>query len=91
MSTYLYLMCMDHNPPLCADGESGQHMSDLPEILEDLTNRDVIAAAIGLDIFGYGSHLRSNSARFLHTHPKCRIGVRDEYGEWHHNGPKEES
>lgn len=28
MSTYIYLLCRDHNPAIQADGESGQHLTD---------------------------------------------------------------
>lgn len=45
MSTWLYLRCESHNPPLESDGESGQHLYDLPQIWADLDNRDQIAAA----------------------------------------------
>lgn len=31
MSTYIYLLCRDHNPAIQADGESGQHLTDLPQ------------------------------------------------------------
>ena len=31
MSTYIYLLCRDHSPAIRADGESGQHLSDLPQ------------------------------------------------------------
>lgn len=31
MSTYIYLLCRDHDPAIQADGESGQHLTDLPQ------------------------------------------------------------
>lgn len=43
MSTYLYLVCESHTPPIVADDESGQHLYDLPQIRSDLANRDLIA------------------------------------------------
>ena len=82
MSTYLYLLCLDHTPPLEAEGESGQHLHNLPQIRADLTNRDQIVAA--WDDWGdWGGHFRRNTARFLARHPACRIGIRDEYGVDH--------
>lgn len=40
MSTYIYLLCRDHNPAIQADGESGQHLTDLPQLRQDIANRD---------------------------------------------------
>lgn len=82
MSTYIYLECLDHNPPLCADGESGQHLYDLPQIRADLANRDRIAASFA-DGWTADHHFRRNTARFLADHPLCLIGIRDEYGVTH--------
>ena len=31
--------CLDHDPPLKADGESGQHLYDLPQIRKDIRRR----------------------------------------------------
>ena len=45
MSTWLYLQCESHDPPLENEGESGQHLYDLEQIWADLENRDRIAAA----------------------------------------------
>ena len=39
MSTWIYLECADHDPPISADGESGQHLYDLPDIREDIRRR----------------------------------------------------
>lgn len=79
MSTYIYLVCEDHEPPLLAEGESGQHVYDLPDIRRDLANRDLLvaAAAEGAEINDY---FRRNTLRFLLLHPACRIGIADEYG-----------
>lgn len=79
MSTYLYLTCLSHNPPLRApyEGESGQHLSDLPQIQLDLANRYRNASDEDADL-GY---FRNNTARFLRSHPLCNLGVEDEYGQ----------
>jgi hypothetical protein len=82
MSTYVYLQCLDHDPPLSADGESGQHLSDLPQIRGDLADRARITASVR-DGWDAGDHFRNNTARFLAEHPRCRIGIRDEYGVEH--------
>ena len=36
MSTWLYLRCESHDPPLENDGESGQHLYDLEQIWADI-------------------------------------------------------
>ena len=82
MSTYLYLQCEDHDPPLSATEESGQHLYDLPQIRDDIANRDLLVAAAkdGMEMDGY---FRRNTLRFLRQHPKCRLGIWDEYGDEH--------
>ena len=83
MSTYIYLICRDHNPAIQADGESGQHLSDLPQLRQDIANRDVIVHALQvLDLYYDGSY-RGNTARFLAAHPRCHLGIVDEYGREH--------
>ena len=84
MSTYVYLECLDHDPPLCAEDESGQHLSDLPRIRAEIADREAVVA--GIDTYrgytpaaGPDAYFRGHSARFLAAHPKCRIGIRDEY------------
>ncbi len=87
MSTYIYLACLDHDPPLIAEEESGQHLYDLPQIRADIAARDalytVIDASEYQDVPDMGSYFRNQTARFLATHRKCRIGIRDEYGDEH--------
>jgi hypothetical protein len=87
VSTYVYLECLDHDPPLRADGESGQHLSDLPQIRADIAARDalltLIAASEWGDVPDLGTYFRQNTARFLAALPHCRIGIRDEYGDVH--------
>ncbi len=80
MSTYLYLECLDHNPPLRAVEESGQHLYDLPQIRADVANRDTIIAALELNIVS-DEPFRSTTAWFLANHPHCQLAIRDERGE----------
>lgn len=79
MSTYLYLTCEDHTPPLLAEDESGQHTYDLPRIRDEIKHRAFIARQIDRTgaVQGY---FEQHSARFLHRHQTCRIGIQDEYG-----------
>ena len=90
MSTYIYLVCLDHDPPLIAEEESGQHFYDLPRIRGEIKNREEIVRVYDdrYDLryksdWGEKSieaYFRIRSARFLSRHPKCHIGIRDEYG-----------
>ena len=84
MSTYIYLQCLDHDPPLSADGESGQHLSDLPETRRMIAHRAEIVAIMAADApVTWDNHFASNTAWFLYRHPNCRIGIVDEYGGEH--------
>lgn len=82
MSTWLYLQCAEHNPPLRAYEESGQHLYDLPQIRADLANRDHILAAMNAGMT-QGDYFRAHTARFIQDHPSCRIEIWDEYGRQH--------
>ena len=82
MSTYIHLQCLSRNPPLVADGESGQHLYDLPQLREDIANRYLIVQAAKADIWP-DDYFRRNTANFLAAHPFCRLGIEDEYGREH--------
>jgi hypothetical protein len=86
MSTYIYLECLDHDPPLRADDESGQHLSDVPRVRAEIADREAVAAnqdyyaPSSVDDCDMDAYFRSHSSHFLAAHTKCRIGIRDEYG-----------
>ena len=90
MSTWLYLECADHDPPITADEESGQHLYDLTNIRADLRNRELIVANAKNGDWPT-DYYRVHTARFLAQHPKCRIVIRDEYGNLHRTGETEPS
>jgi len=90
VSTYVYLVCMDHEPPLMAEDESGQHLYDLPRIRREIADREAtVAAGAGYHEsvtsagFDPAEYFRAHSARFLAQHLTCQIGIRDEYGVEH--------
>lgn len=83
MSTYLYLECQQHNPPLRAENESGQHLYDLPNIRQDIRNRDVVAQIWREEYGGGFGYFRNNTAQFLALHADCPLGIVDEYGNHH--------
>jgi hypothetical protein len=84
MSTYVYLMCMDHDPPLEAREESAQHAfdADFAAIRDDLAHREyVVRCALKGD---YPSeYFRARTVRFLTEHATCRISICDENGNWY--------
>lgn len=82
MSTYLYLRCENHTPPLEAATESGQHLYDLDQIFRDLEERELIVKAWENDIIPQ-DHFRLSTASFLAQHQHCHITVVDEYGRTH--------
>jgi len=76
-STYMYLECTCHNPPLRAEDESGQHFSDLPRIRAELADRETVAAEpdyyapTGNDDYDMAAYFRAHSAHFLAAHPSA--------------------
>lgn len=89
MSTWLHLVCLDHTPPLVAEDESGQHLSDLPQIRADLaapltTLLVEVESAPSVDPWNLDqTYFRRRTVAFRAQHPHCRIGIRDEYGVEH--------
>lgn len=83
MSNWLYLRCEDHDPPLLSD-YVGQHLYDLPDIRDYITHRDAyVALAESDDYPAFASHYTRHAYTFLVAHPRCRIGIVDEYGREH--------
>lgn len=89
MSTYIYLQCLDHDPPLTAVEESGQHLYDLPQVFLDLANREYLAGLWELGDAADLGYFRNRTAQFLSQHKTCRIRVVDEYGQVHEPEPPE--
>lgn len=82
MSNYLYLRCESHNPPLRAEEESGQHLSDLPVIRADIRMRETIVAMYDhAEYFDMGDYFRNHTMRFLVKHRTCELGIESEYGD----------
>jgi hypothetical protein len=85
MSTYMYLECLDHDPPILSADEVGQHTYDLENIRAYVANRELYLSQQELEnklgtYIDYGTSWANTAARFLIQHPKCNIGIRDEYG-----------
>lgn len=84
MSTYIYLECLEHDPPTRSADEVGQHLTDLPRIRAEVADREFWTRLMNRDdpvsIDGYFTR---NAAWFLAQHPKCRLRIMDEYGREH--------
>ena len=87
MSTYLYLQCDSHNPPLQSPHEVGQHLRDLPRIREEINRREDLYRAYQHGYLGYESESGGYFTRFLREfliqHPHCDLQIVDEYGDTH--------
>lgn len=86
MSTWIYLVCTDHTPPIQAEDESGQHLYDLPQIRKDLADREQLVAMKPDELDcreSADSYYTRATWRFLQYHPKCNIEIRDEYDRVH--------
>lgn len=85
MSTYWYMECLSHDPPLRSENEFTQHTDDqyFAAGIRLIAERPLV---IDWDEINYndGSPLGYyyiNAIRFLDQHPKCEIGLLNEYGE----------
>lgn len=87
MSTWLYLACIDHEPPLVADGESQQHAADWQIAhIRSMVERRAELIAVDMGIFEVPNDYDRNTLRFLRQHPSCRVALQSEYGDWHDMG-----
>ena len=93
MSTWLFLRCDAHDPPLLSRAEVGQHLYDLPRVrawLADpgsLRDPDQIEGEHWAGWPSCEPFWEMVTARFLASHPHCPISIQDEHGETH--SPKE--
>lgn len=94
MSTYLYLQCLDHDPPLRSDGEVGQHTYDLPTIRNYIKQRNALAQEYMEMVWPQANtaegQWRRSAAAFFAEHKWCSIGIIDEYGlKWPIESPED--
>ena len=88
MSTWLYLQCLDHDPPITSADEVGQHLYNLADIRREVANRELLynAHAAGLTGGDYNvgcGRFTDNARAFLLQHPRCNLRIVDEYGQEH--------
>lgn len=83
MSTYWYFECLDHDPPLRSEDEFTQHTDDaaFKRALELAGSRDGITSPWAGEWYDTGDYFERHARRFLVAHPKCRLGIVNEYGE----------
>lgn len=83
MSTWVYYACIDHDPPLVNDLESGQH-GEVDEMRKLLEGRETWLSMLD----EYGEHIQlaerytANGVQFFQHHPRCALACVDEYGRW---------
>lgn len=78
MSVYVYLECLDHDPPLRSHDEISQHWDGhVDAAIRMAQGIDPVPA----DLWAVGDNFRRNAALFLTAHPRCAVGTVDEYGQ----------
>ncbi len=84
MSTYVYLACLDHTPPLINRDESEQHASeaDIAKIRSWIERRDVLVPLQREYLLDTSDQFFRHTVHFLADHETCRIAAKTEYGEW---------
>lgn len=88
MSTWIYLVCEQHDEPVRANYESGQHLYDLPQLRLDWLNRRHWLAYIErfpgtlTREFDLLTYFQRHTFAFLRDHADCdQMHVVTEYGE----------
>lgn len=85
MSTYLYLVCDEHDPPLLSADEVTQHTNkdgELDKIRGWVANRaELIRLRKEQDDSTYSDYFQTHAITFLVQHPKCHLSAVDEHGE----------
>lgn len=80
MSTYWYLECTSHDPPLRSSDEVEQHTTGLPAIRELVARRGDIA--LMCHTATYGTWFLRNASTFLIQHPECPLKFVNEYDKY---------
>lgn len=92
MSTYWYLECLDHDPPLQSAEEISQHTDDeYHRRAVQLVNERPLDPEWENTYWQSGSastYFEAHARRFLVDHPKCNVGFFNEYGERRTAGDK---
>ena len=76
--TYISLQCLSHRPPLVAEGESGQHLYDLPQLREDIAQAVALGWAHhpdGIAALSVDCWPEERFRLFLREHPTCLLGI----------------
>jgi hypothetical protein len=85
VSTYGYLVCLDHEPPIISRDESTQHRhttSEMDRLRDWIARREALVDALNRDELDLSEYFLRNTVWLLREHPRCRYAARDEYGEW---------
>lgn len=81
MSTYLYLRCDAHDPPMYSDNVAQHPQDELPWLLDKIAHRNELATTEPIYTWTTGFEWwEANLIAFFKQHPKCPITIEDEYG-----------
>ena len=84
MSTYHYLECANHNPPLLSDDEVEQHRDTetLKKVRELVRDRANIVPLLREEKINYpDDYFLKNALKFLVSHEHCKVNLVTEYNE----------
>lgn len=81
MSTWVYFVCIDHDPVLVADAESGQH-NEVEAMRELLDHREDWLDIADDERITISDRYAANGVRFFQQHPRCRLACKNEYAVW---------
>lgn len=86
MSTNMYLVCLEHEPMITSDNVEHHVSSDiLDKIKMWVVDRELYIKAYDVaDYYNpdFGDQYHNNAARFMVSHPSCRLALKTEYEEW---------
>ena len=84
MSTYVYLACLDHNPPLINRDESEQHTNEhhIDKVRSWVDRRDQLVPLQREGLLDLSDQFFRHTVLFLSDHEHCRLAARTEYGDW---------
>lgn len=77
MRTYVYLACLDHEPPLVSRDEA-----DIAKVRSWVDRRAQLVPLQRECLLDLSDQFFRHTVVFLVDHEHCRIGARTEYGEW---------
>lgn len=84
MGDYLYLVCLDHDPPLRSHDEVSQNAAvprELERIRDWVADREELVRLRRKDQLTYEDYFLNHAVLFFASHLKCRLEARDDVGD----------